>query len=41
MIITGIEAFPLRIPVKPGTRSAASAWPEGPECGLAARQGDD
>ncbi len=26
MIITGIEAFPLRIPFKPGTKSAASAW---------------
>jgi L-alanine-DL-glutamate epimerase-like enolase superfamily enzyme len=26
MIITGIETFPLRIPFKPGNRSAASAW---------------
>jgi len=26
MIITGVETFPLRIPFKPGTRSAASAW---------------
>src|SRR5581483_4725660 len=33
MIITGIETFPLRIPLKPGAGSAASAW--GP-AGLAA-----
>ncbi|MBV8295357.1 MAG: mandelate racemase/muconate lactonizing enzyme family protein [Acidimicrobiia bacterium] len=26
MIIAGIETLPLRIPFKPGTRSAASAW---------------
>jgi L-alanine-DL-glutamate epimerase-like enolase superfamily enzyme len=26
VIITGIETFPLRIPFKPGSRSAASAW---------------
>jgi L-alanine-DL-glutamate epimerase-like enolase superfamily enzyme len=26
MIIARIETFPLRIPFKPGTRSAASAW---------------
>ena len=26
MIITSIETFPLRIPFKPGNRSAASAW---------------
>jgi L-alanine-DL-glutamate epimerase-like enolase superfamily enzyme len=26
MIITRVEAFPLRIPFKPGNRSAASAW---------------
>ena len=30
MIITGVETFPLRIPFRPGTMSAASAWdPEG------------
>ncbi len=33
MIIARIETFPLRIPFKPGTSSAASAW--GPP-GLAA-----
>ncbi len=33
MIITGLQTFPLRIPFKPGTSSAASAW--GPP-GLAA-----
>jgi L-alanine-DL-glutamate epimerase-like enolase superfamily enzyme len=26
MIIARIEAFPLRIPFKPGAKSAASAW---------------
>ena len=26
MTITGIEAIPLRIPYKPGSRSAASVW---------------
>lgn len=26
MIISGVETFPLRIPFKPGNRSAASAW---------------
>ena len=43
MITARIEAFPLRIPFKPGAKSAASAW--GPKHlnvrGLAARQGDD
>jgi L-alanine-DL-glutamate epimerase-like enolase superfamily enzyme len=30
MIITSVETFPLRIPFRPGSRSAASAWgPEG------------
>ena len=29
MIITGIESIPLRIPFKPGTRSASSAWGDG------------
>ena len=26
VIVTGIEAFPLRLPFKPSTRSAVSAW---------------
>jgi hypothetical protein len=26
MIIAKIETFPLRIPLKPGTRAAASSW---------------
>jgi L-alanine-DL-glutamate epimerase-like enolase superfamily enzyme len=26
MIITSVETFPLRIPFKPGSKSAASAW---------------
>lgn len=29
MIITGVESIPLRIPFKPGTRSASSAWGDG------------
>ncbi|GGI23652.1 mandelate racemase/muconate lactonizing enzyme family protein [Bradyrhizobium guangdongense] len=29
MIITGIESIPLRIPFKPGTRTASSAWGDG------------
>ena len=28
MIIAKIETFPLRIPFKPDTRAAASAWEE-------------
>lgn len=29
MIITGVETIPLRIPFRPGTRSASSAWGDG------------